>query len=94
MFKRFREQSSLEFEVERALRELKNHAIGSEEYNKTLDSIVVLHRMKEEEKPDSVSKDTLAIIGANLLGVLVIIKHESVNVITSKAMNLLLKPRM
>ena len=94
MFKRFRTPSSVELEVERALRELKHHPIVSEEYNKTLDSIVVLHKMKEDEKPSIVSRDTLVIVGTNLLGILMIIKHENVNVITTRAMNLLMKPRM
>ena len=94
MFKRFREPSSLELEVERALRELRNHPIGSEDYVRTLDAIVTLHKMKEEEKPDSVSRDTLAVVGTNILGILMIMKHESVNVSTSRAMNLLMKPRM
>lgn len=93
MFKRFREPSSLELEVERALRELKHHPIGSEEYVKTLDSIVVLHRMKEEEKPDFVSRDTLAVVGANLLGILLIINHERVDIASRAAMSLILKPR-
>jgi len=41
-----------------------------------------------------VSRDTLAVIGANLLGILMIIKHENVNVITSRAMGLILSPRV
>jgi hypothetical protein len=94
MFKLFREPSSVELEVERALRELKNHPIGSEDYNKTLDSIVVLHRMKEEEKPSTVSRDTLVIVGTNLLGILMIIQHERVDIASRAAMNLLMKPRI
>lgn len=83
----------MEREIDRAVRELVNHPIGSEEYNQTLDAIVKLHKMKEEEKPDEVSKDTLSMIGANLLGIFMIIKHEQFNVITSKAMNLLFRIR-
>lgn len=93
MFPRTRVPTPLELEVDRAIRELKHHAIGSEEYVKTLNSIVQLHKMKEEEKPSSVSKDTLAIIGANLTGIFMILKHENVHVITSKAMNFILRAR-
>ena len=94
MISRFREPSSLELEVDRAVRELMNHPIGSEDYVRTLDAIVKLHKMKEEEKSSFVSRDTLAIVGTNLLGILMIIKHENVNVITSRAMNLVMKPRI
>ena len=88
-----REPTHLEIEVDRAVRELKNHPIGSEEYVKTLDSIVKLHKMKEEEKPKFVSRDTLVLVGANLLGIMMIIRHEHMNVITSRAMNMVIKPR-
>lgn len=90
---RTREPTLLELEVDRAVRELKNHPIGSDEYVRTLDAIVKLHKMKEEEKPKFVSRDTLAIVGANLLGIVMIIRHEHMNVITSRAMNMVIKPR-
>lgn len=90
---RLREPSPLDVEVDRAVRSLKNHVVGSDEYVKALDLIARLHKIKEEDKPRSVSRDTLAIVGANLLGILMIIKHEHVNVITSRAMGMVIKPR-
>lgn len=78
----------------KALVSLSVMEVGSEEYVKTLDQVVKLHKMMEEEKSSSVSKDTLAVVGANLLGIILIIKHEFVNVITSKAISLLIKPRV
>lgn len=89
-----RGQILLEDATDRAIRELESHAIGSNDYVKTLDQVVKLHKMLEEEKSASVSKNTLVVVGANLLGIVMIIKHEFVNVITSKAMNLILKPRI
>ena len=86
MFSKEREPSRLEREIDRVLRELLHHPIGSEEYVKALDQVVKMHRMKEEEKPDSVSKDTLVNAGANLLGLVMILKHERAGVILSKAM--------
>jgi hypothetical protein len=85
--------SPLEDAVNRALQSLKHYDTGSEEYARTMDSLVKLHKMKEEERPSSVSKDTMAIIAANLLGIILIISHERVNVITSKAFGLLLRPK-
>lgn len=88
------EMSSLEIVTERAIRELNNHPVGSEEYVRTLDQVVKLHKMREEEKSASVSKDTLIVAGTNLLGIIMIIKHEFLNVITSRALSLILKPRI
>ena len=86
--------SLIDMALDRAIREMNRHEIGSTEYAKRLDIVIKLHKMKEEEKPSFVSKDTMAIIGANLLGIFMIIQHEHVNVIASKAMNLVLKPRI
>lgn len=88
------ERLLLESEAARAIRNLKNHEIGSEEYAKALDHVVTLHKMLVEDKPNQVSKDTMAVVGANLLGIILVIKHEFVNVVTSRAMSLLLKPRI
>jgi hypothetical protein len=83
----------LENAANKALLDLNNHAIGSEEYQKSLDALIKLHKLKEEEKPSSVSKDTLVVVAANLLGLLMVIKHERVNVITSRAFGMLLRPK-
>jgi len=88
------ERLLLEKAIERAIRDLGNHAVGSEDYAKSLDHVVTLHRMLVEDKAPSMSKDTMAVVGANLLGIVLIIKHEFVNVVTSKAVGLLLKPRI
>jgi hypothetical protein len=93
MFKT-RAATHLELEVDRAVRELKNHPIGSEEYMKTLDAIVKLHKMKEEESPGFVSRDTLAVVGANLLGIVMIIRAERSYVISRNAMQMVLRPRV
>jgi|RhiMethySRZTD1v2_1073278.scaffolds.fasta_scaffold01002_22 hypothetical protein len=94
MFSRVREPTPLELEIDRAVRELKNHAIGSQEYTQTLDAIVKLHRMKEEEKPESVSRDTMAAIVANFVGMIMVIRHEHLgNVITSRAWNMVTRIR-
>lgn len=84
----------LEVAVNRAIRKLNVMETGSEEYEATLAALVKLHKMKEDEKPESVSKDTMLIVGANLVGILMIISHEHVNVVTSKAIGLLLRPRL
>ncbi len=94
MFSRSNAATLIELAYNRAIRELSGHEIGSEEYKTILDRAVTLQKLMDEEKPSSVSKDTLAVIGANLLGILMIIKHENINVITSRAMNLIMKPRV
>lgn len=83
----------LETQIERTLHKLNELEVGSEEYVKTLDLLSRLYKMKAEEKPDRVSKDTMAIVVANILGILIIVRHEHLNVITSRAMNMVMKPK-
>lgn len=94
MFSKTGGLSQLERQIDRAIRELDNHPVGSEDYVRTVDVVVKLHRMKEEEKPSSLSKDTMAIVGANLFGIIMILKHEYAHPITSKALNLILRSRV
>lgn len=79
-------QTMLERELERILRRLESELPLSEEYKDTLAIAERLNDMVEEDKTSYLSKDTIATIGANLLGLFMIIKHERVNVITSKAL--------
>lgn len=83
----------LEIAMDKAVRCLDNYEVGSEEYSAVLDVVSRLHKIREEEKPDQVSKDTMAVISANLLGIVMILGHERVNVITSKAFGWVIKPK-
>jgi hypothetical protein len=94
MFSRKREQTKLESAVDTAINELNRHDVGSEEYVKALECVTKLHSMKAKDKPDSVKMDTLVLALTNLFGILMVIKHEEIgNVLTSKALGLLLRTR-
>ena len=98
MFKKVqksREYTLLEIEFERTLSVMKTVLHESKEYAQMLNAAERLHEMmeKERETPSSVSRDTMANIGANLLGIIMIIKHEHVNVITSKALSFVTRLR-
>lgn len=94
MFTRKKEPSLLDREIDRAIRDLRHHAINSEEYKTILNMVTSLHQMKMEETSKPVSKDTMAVIGGNLLGIVMILKHEWLHPIRTTAMNLILKPRV
>jgi len=82
----------LDQQIDRAVGDLRNHVLGSENYIVSLNMVTELTKLKNEQS-SAVSKDTMAVVGGNLLGIFMIIKHEAVNVVTSRAMSLLLKPR-
>ena len=87
MFPKPKEPTQLEQEIDRVMHNLTNHTIDSKEYAQMVDQLMKLHKLKEDERPSQVHPDTWATIGANLLGIMLILRHEHLNVITSKAMD-------
>lgn len=92
MFTKLRKKSNLDIEIEATFNELRSMT-RTEEYEKILGRLERLYKMQESETSRRVSPDTWAMIGANLLGIVIIITHEYTNPITTKAMQLALKPK-
>jgi hypothetical protein len=80
-------------EIARIVVVLQDLEPNSDEYGATLDKLTKLQKIRQEEKPDRASTDTLVTVAANLVGIALIIRHENVNVITSKAMSFIIKPK-
>jgi hypothetical protein len=59
---------------------------------------VLKHSLEEygklAEKKWKISPDTLLVVGANLLGIVLILKQEKIDIISSKALNFVLKGRV
>jgi hypothetical protein len=85
--------SKLKRACDRAVRELDDHSVASDEYGVILERLSKLHKMMEDNKPASVSPDTLVMAATNIVGLILIIKHEHFNVITSKALSFVIRPR-
>lgn len=79
--------------LDRAHSALKGHDPKSDEYIKIMDQIVKLHKMKESETPSPVSMDTLVLVTTNLVGIIMVLKHERAAIITTKAWNMVKTPR-
>lgn len=61
-----------------------------EEYQVMMKQLVKLHKLKNASSK-RVSPDTLAIVAGNLLGIGMIVAHERVGIVTSKALNFVMK---
>jgi hypothetical protein len=77
--------------INSALQNLQNVEINSDEYFQTMTAVERLYALKNEKK--RVSPDTAAIVGGNLIGIIIIVAYEHAHVIVSKSFNLLLKTR-
>jgi hypothetical protein len=90
MFPRKKTQdATLEEAIEAAIFELKSHTVGSAEYLAVVDQLTSLCALRKT--PERVSKDTLAIIGANLAGIVLMLHYEQLHPITTKALAFLPK---
>lgn len=86
--------SIIDEEIARNLGDLPTASLDPEVYQSKMEILRSLYRMKEEEKSTFGSRDTVTTVFGNLLGILMIVKHEHVNVLTSRAMQLIRFPNV
>lgn len=91
-FKKETEPTLLEAAIADAHRRLAEQHPSTDEYAKIADQIVKLTKLQSEVTSKSrVSADTMALIAANLAGIVLIIGHERLHVITTKAIGFVSK---
>jgi hypothetical protein len=99
------EKTLLEVEEDRLLEKLKDLDPDSDEYDAIIGHVETLQKCKLEESKIElekskvkhgrrISKDTIAIIAGNLLGIGLILGFEKANIITTKALGFILKGRV
>lgn len=92
-------QPEIETKIDEAITSLLSEMAGydphTDEYAKMVDQLDKLYKMKVLNKDENrVSKDTLLAVGANLLGIVLILGYERAHVVTSKALSFILKTRV
>lgn len=89
--------SSLEKEIERLLADMSKTDSDSKEYSEMSQRLDTLYKLKEVDAKVKnteflgVKSETLALIVANLSGILMIVGHEQARTITSKGMGFVKK---
>lgn len=93
IIKKSSENTGLDEEIGHLFKEMKEINTDSEDYALMVDQLVKLYSLKAQMAKKRVSPDTMAIVAGNLVGILVIVWHERANVVTSKAVNFVMKLR-
>lgn len=88
MFKKNPLDEKIAREITQLLSDMETSDRESEEYTRMVDNLSTLYELNTKSR---ISKDQLATIAANLLGIVLVIKSEHVGVITSKAFGLVKK---
>ena len=86
--------TALDNEIRRIEGDLAFETPGSKEYKKLLAQLETLQNLNEKPKKFEVSGDTLVLAGINLLGIVMILKHENLHVISTKALGFVSKLRL
>ena len=79
--------------INRVLCEMETCGPDSDEYPKLMAYLERLMKLKADEKPSRVSRDTMAIVMGNLCGILLIVAYEQKHVMTSKAFGAFIKTK-
>lgn len=83
----------LEDIIDNVIAEMAGHDADSDEYAACVKQLGALYKIRAENQPDRVSRDTVATVAANLAGIALILHYEHVHVVTSKALSFVLKAR-
>jgi len=85
-------KTPIDDQIDAVLIEMRAMGVDSPEYLKLMAYLERLHTIKTQERPNPVSRDSLALIVGNLLGILVIVAYEQKHVMTSKGFTQILRP--
>lgn len=82
----------LDSTIQHALIELKAEQPTSAEYATILGHVKELYKL-QADKPKPVDPNTMLTVAANLTGILLILQHERMHVVASKALTFVMKLR-
>ena len=87
-------RTNLEREIDNVLKTMFTMDPCSEDYQIMVDNLETLYKLKTVDQSSKISRDTIAIIAGNLLGIGLIMTYEKAHVITTKAFGLLIRGRV
>ena len=92
---KFTREDKIQTAIDSLLDEMKNHAADSLEYASMADQLLKLQEAQVNKKTGSLKlKETALVVAGNLTGILAIVHYEQLGVVTSKALTLLMKPKI
>lgn len=87
------EPTALDLAITRVLSAMADTRHIPDDHTMLVDTLVKLQSIKDAQRPERLSKDAIATITANLMGILLILNHERAGIVTSKALSFVSKLR-
>lgn len=94
MFKKKASDIALQEQIEHTLEYMASFEPHTAQYKSCNDQLETLYRIQASNRSTKVKPDTLIMAACNMLGIGLILGHERVNVVTSKALGFVTKPRL
>ena len=85
------EKSGLDLAIDNILSEMQGFTADADEYDKMTVQLERLYKLKEIDRPERVSRDTMAVVFGHIFGIAMIVGYERTNILTSKALTFMLK---
>jgi predicted peptidase len=92
--KKTAEESALDKAIAQVFKELETMTADAPEYERAVNQLEKFYKMKASEKSSSWMNNSLTPVAGNLAGILLILGFEKFNVITSKAMQFVIKSKV
>lgn len=91
------EPTVLEIAITRLISQMESHEGDTNEYSAMAGNLKTLMEARQIESDVASRKDisveTIATVAANLVGILMILHYERANIVTSKALSFVIKPK-
>jgi len=86
------EEKPVDDQIAAVLKSMDDKGVDSEEYPKLMGYLERLRKLKQQDKQQPISRDTILMVAGNLLGILLIVAYEQKHVMTSKGLNQIIRP--
>jgi hypothetical protein len=87
-------ETELDEPIDNLLNEMSTMNSDTEEYDRALRRLETLYNLRDRNRPERVSRDTMALVLGNLAGIGIIVGYERMNVLASRAINFVVKPKL
>lgn len=84
---------SIQKKIDELVASLKSMDVTDPKYSATIDQIDKLSKIANSQKKQSFSPDAVLAAGVNLLGIVLIMNHERLHVVTTKALGFIVKSK-
>lgn len=93
IFNRKKETTPVDEQIDAVLKKMKAVGVVHDDYPTLMRHLERLIDLKAKDRRERISRDTMALIAGNLMGILVIVAYEQKHVMTSKGLNQIIRPR-